>query len=214
MNSRESGCPREVLTVPLFMHQARQRTTGQSVDRSSAVHRLLQLRLTDSSLIPSLGSSLISYSDILATVGGTGDMRTSLRRWVFQNLAFPMLPWGLSIVVAPFFLHMEWQFLGINVYAITITLIAFFMGTTIGRVNEIIPGQFDKNEIANRSQLWYLASAFYAVMFTVYDVLGLKNDVHRWFWGRASDLAIIFLGGLTLMRAYSACKALKLDAQS
>lgn len=142
-------------------------------------------------------------------------MRTARRRWVFQNLGLPMLPWVLSLFVAPFILeHPEWQIFGITVYTISITLIAFFMGGTIARVNEIVPDEFDKDMIATRSQLWYLCGLAYVVIFTLYDVLELKDEVHHWFWGRAVDLAIMCLGGFTLLRAHLTCAAFKLHVRS
>lgn len=127
----------------------------------------------------------------------------------------PLLPWVFGIIVAVFILnHSEWPLLGVDVYTIILTLITFNMGATISRLTEIVPGEFDDEDIPGRSQLWYFAGVFYAVMFTIYDVLGLKHEVHHWLWGRAADLAIIFLGGVTLMRALAVCKALKLDTRA
>jgi hypothetical protein len=137
------------------------------------------------------------------------------RRWGFQNLLLPMIPWGLSIVIALFITQRpEWQFLGINTYMITLTLIAFFMGVTISKITEIVPGEFEKGYIPNKALLWYVTGMIYGVFFTFYDIFALEDTIHRWIWGRIADLVVIFIGVLTLMRAYSACKALKLDTRS
>lgn len=134
--------------------------------------------------------------------------------WVFQNLALPLSPWVFSIVVAVFFLQQpEWQFLGINTYVITMTLVAFSMGATVSRISEITPGEFDKNEIPFRALVWYSSGMAYAILFTVYDFFALKNEVHHWVWGRMADIVVIFLGAYTLTRAYTTCKALKLDTR-
>jgi hypothetical protein len=127
----------------------------------------------------------------------------------------PLVPWIFGIIIAPFFLNrVEWQLLGISVYTICITLIAFNMGAVIGRITEIVPGELEGEDITGRSQLWYVGGAIYTLLFVVYDVLGIKNEVHHWFWGRAADLAVLLIGGVTLLRALLACKALKLDIRS
>jgi hypothetical protein len=142
-------------------------------------------------------------------------MRTARRRWVLQNLAVPMLPWALGVVVAMlWFQNTEWQFLGINIYAITITLIALSTASTIARVNEIVPEEFDNNEIFSRYLLWTVGGLLFTVFFTVYDVWTLENRIHRWYLGRTMDLVILCFGLLVLVRAYLACRYLKLDARS
>lgn len=141
-------------------------------------------------------------------------MKSARRRWVLQNLVLPMVPWVLGIGVAGFVLQRpEWQLLGISIYAITMALIAFYMGATIGNITLIIEGEFDPKEVVNRSQLWYLCGALYAVIFTLYDGLTINGVVHHWLWGRVIDIAIICLGGVTLMKAYFTCAYLKLDTR-
>ena len=147
---------------------------------------------------------------------GEGHMAIAItrRRWAFQNLLIPLLPWAISIGVAFFWLqHPEWQFLSISSYLITMTLIAFYMGLTIARLTEIVPGEFDAGDISYKSQKWYVAAFVYGIAFAVYDILGLRGDVHHWIYGRIADIAVIFVGVLTLMLAYSSCKALKLDTR-
>src|SRR5882724_4581461 len=103
------------------------------------------------------------------------------RRWAFQNLLIPMLPWVLSIGVALFSLqHTEWRLLGISSYMITMTLIAFYMGLAIARLTEIVPDEFDPGVISYRSLKWYVTAFLYGVAFAVYDVSDLKNVVHHW----------------------------------
>jgi hypothetical protein len=132
--------------------------------------------------------------------------------WAIQNLGLPLVPWLGGFVVGGLILNrIEWQLMGFSVYAITVTLIAFSMGNTIGHVTEIIPGELDGENTIARSACWYVGGLAFAILFAVYDVLAVEEKVHHWFWGRAVDLFVLSLGAIMLMRAFAVCKALKLD---
>ena len=134
------------------------------------------------------------------------------RRWAFQNIFVPLIPWLSAVLIPPFALgHVEWRMFGFDVYAISMMMIAFNVGLIVSRVESIIPGDLEAIDLAARSLAWYVCGVFYVLLFSVYNIRSVEDEVHEWFWGRAIDLTVISFGVVTVIRAIATCRDLKLD---